>query len=288
MSIHGQAAKEVLHHVGAYTGIGVAVGGAASYLNDKKQGRKPKLKNVARGAFGGALGGATIGSMNHTYPMTGEHYPKASRQVLDDYAKKQGLRKAFNPHVGTAAGAALGGAWGASATQSANKKQKDPKKRHSVLAGGLLGGATGASIGHSFGLLGRHAGHERLHDHAERAARQESYRQAGEAAGQYWRERAKSRARSGAGTYHGSSRREAHSVETPFAHPADWLKGVKTKADAKKAYRAQALKHHPDRGGNADTMKKVNQEWDTFRKHHFEKLSHLLRPFFNELCQIET
>jgi hypothetical protein len=44
--------------------------------------------------------------------------------------------------------------------------------------------------------------------------------------------------------------------------PPDWLKGAKTKAEARKAYHAQARKHHPDLGGSPDAIKKLNQEWE--------------------------
>jgi len=53
----------------------------------------------------------------------------------------------------------------------------------------------------------------------------------------------------------------------------DWLKGAKTKKDAKSAWRTQARQHHPDTGGNAETFKRVSKEWDDFEKHHFSKLS---------------
>lgn len=66
--------------------------------------------------------------------------------------------------------------------------------------------------------------------------------------------------------------------------PPDWAKGAKTKAEVKTRYRAQAMKHHPDRGGNAETMKKVNTEWEAFEKSpNFKKLGHVLSSFLDEL-----
>lgn len=65
----------------------------------------------------------------------------------------------------------------------------------------------------------------------------------------------------------------------PVFHPkmesvAPWMKGVKTKAEAKAAYRSQAKQHHPDRGGSADKMKQVNDQWDQVQNHpHFSKLA---------------
>jgi len=63
----------------------------------------------------------------------------------------------------------------------------------------------------------------------------------------------------------------------------DWLRGAKTKADAKSAYRAQSRKHHPDLGGNADTMKQVNSDWDKWEGHFKEAM---LLGFTDELEKI--
>jgi hypothetical protein len=68
-----------------------------------------------------------------------------------------------------------------------------------------------------------------------------------------------------------------------------WLKGVKTKAEAKSAYRAQARKHHPDLGGNAEKFKGVQSDWEGFEKQHFNKLSHSMAAFLDELaCMAEA
>lgn len=57
----------------------------------------------------------------------------------------------------------------------------------------------------------------------------------------------------------------------------EWLSGAKTKHEAKKIYRARAMQHHPDRGGNPDMMKRTNTEWEAFEKStHFDKLAHLM------------
>lgn len=72
------------------------------------------------------------------------------------------------------------------------------------------------------------------------------------------------------------------------ANIPSWLKGVKTKAEAKSAYRAEARKHHPDLGGNAEKFKKIQSDWEGFEKQHFDKLSHVLQGFFSELFTIEV
>ena len=73
-------------------------------------------------------------------------------------------------------------------------------------------------------------------------------------------------------------------VRTP-----DWLKDVKTKADAKKKYREQAAKHHPDRGGNTKDMQDINNAWEAFkRSSDFNKLGMRLPSFFQELLEIQS
>lgn len=51
---------------------------------------------------------------------------------------------------------------------------------------------------------------------------------------------------------------------TPGTH-IPGMDSVKTKLDAKKAYRAAAMKNHPDRGGSTETMQQVNAEWEAFK-----------------------
>lgn len=71
--------------------------------------------------------------------------------------------------------------------------------------------------------------------------------------------------------------------------PPAWAKGAKTKADAKKAYRAEAFKHHPDRGGDQNKMKDLNNQWENFQQsEHFNKLSGVLPSFFDELDLIHA
>lgn len=66
-------------------------------------------------------------------------------------------------------------------------------------------------------------------------------------------------------------------------HPkdVDWLRGVQTKADAKKRFRAAARQFHPDfatsavdRAAREESMKKINQIWDSVQQHPaFTKMS---------------
>lgn len=64
-----------------------------------------------------------------------------------------------------------------------------------------------------------------------------------------------------------------------------WVGDVKTKAEAKAAFRREAMKHHPDRGGSEEKMKAVNTAWDKFtQSRDFDKLAHL--AFVDELVKI--
>lgn len=50
-----------------------------------------------------------------------------------------------------------------------------------------------------------------------------------------------------------------------------YLKGIKTLEELKKAYYKLAMKMHPDKGGDAEEMKVLNNEYDTW----FAKVSHI-------------
>jgi hypothetical protein len=43
---------------------------------------------------------------------------------------------------------------------------------------------------------------------------------------------------------------------------------VQSKDEAKKKWRAEAMKAHPDRGGSGVRAKKINAEWDAWRASH--------------------
>jgi hypothetical protein len=67
-----------------------------------------------------------------------------------------------------------------------------------------------------------------------------------------------------------------------------WASGAKSKGEAKSLYRTQALKSHPDRGGNVASFQNLNAEWDKFQKSpQFNKLSSAtLSAFADELKKI--
>lgn len=45
-----------------------------------------------------------------------------------------------------------------------------------------------------------------------------------------------------------------------------FFQSVTTKEELKKAYRKLAMKHHPDRGGDTETMKQINNEYEELSK----------------------
>lgn len=147
------------------------------------------------------------------------------------------------------------------ATKEKRKKEMNKAIKWGTIGNAILGGLEFASLGADLGSHRRYM----------RAARKAS-----KGAGRYWK------GRSSYGGYGGYARPpKADEVKVP-----DWLKGVKTKADAKTKFREQAKTHHPDRGGSEEKMKKVNSEWDNFQKHHFNKLAFLMPSFLDELRRI--
>lgn len=51
----------------------------------------------------------------------------------------------------------------------------------------------------------------------------------------------------------------------------NWFTGLKTLEELKKAYHKLIFKHHPDRGGNTETMQEINKEYETL----FAKLKNI-------------
>lgn len=65
-----------------------------------------------------------------------------------------------------------------------------------------------------------------------------------------------------------------HDILNDLEAPAG---GFKTKAEATKHFKRMSMKHHPDRGGDVEKMKKINTAFDKFKAHPdgFEKLAGL-------------
>tara|TARA_B100000131_G_scaffold278352_1_gene282769 strand:- start:5832 stop:6932 length:1101 start_codon:yes stop_codon:yes gene_type:complete len=94
-----------------------------------------------------------------------------------------------------------------------------------------------------------------------------------------------SRARQARGGYEGYQRRHGASNRSAAKDAMNTLNigsNVKTKKEAQKLYRKQAMKYHPDRGGDPAKMSEVNKAWETFQNSsHFQKLA-----FHEELQKI--
>jgi hypothetical protein len=65
------------------------------------------------------------------------------------------------------------------------------------------------------------------------------------------------------GGYEGYARRNGGAPAGKAApEKPDWLKGAKTKAEARKAFHAQSRKAHPDLGGSDAAQKEINKAWE--------------------------
>lgn len=63
-----------------------------------------------------------------------------------------------------------------------------------------------------------------------------------------------------------------------------WFSNPQTLEELKKQYKQLALKHHPDRGGSAETMKEINCEYDVL----FEALKNTHRTAEGKTYTAET
>lgn len=117
-----------------------------------------------------------------------------------------------------------------------------------------------------------------------RKAREEARRRAQEQA----RQRARGRDPFGGGDPFGRNPfgggRRPSPPPRPSTPPPNWAEGAATKAEAKKKYKQEAMKAHPDRGGTHEDFVKLQKEWDDFQKsREFAKLA---MPFLDELAKI--
>lgn len=84
-----------------------------------------------------------------------------------------------------------------------------------------------------------------------------------------------------AGALLGAPRRGAPRRGLPSMHDiAPFMKGVKTKAEAKSAYRAASRAAHPDMGGSTKGMQDLNAAWEKIQNHpEFSKLGHVNKAY---------
>lgn len=220
----------------------------------------------------------------------GQHVWRGVKSVAGDAgrAAAKGVKSFARNPIAThsAGGAVLGGAsmgllgYSQKYDPKTHKyiKKKDRKKNaiRAGIAGAVSGGLYGASLGIEKSIAddSRRAAYEaytRAHSHG--------YHGSHSTTGNWWDD-------PNAGRPRGAGGNPFRSKSQPGPVP-DWLHGVKTKAEAKTKWREVARKHHPDMGGNAETFKRYNNEWDHFEKHHFSKLSHvMIEAFMNEITSI--
>ena len=147
-----------------------------------------------------------------------------------------------------------------------------------ALSGALYGGLAGGTVGE---IAGIGAGDDQ-EDLARRTRRYMLYGALPGAVvgglGGYGKAMGWGEPGGGAGARGGRSAGGGPSTYAPRGsmHPkdVDWLKGVKTKADAKARYRAASRKFHPDfakdpvdRAAREEAMKKINHAWDSVQNH---------------------
>lgn len=150
------------------------------------------------------------------------------------------------------------------------------RKLLSTVAGGVSGAVTGGVADMHFNEAKRHQ------EYAQKAWKAHASANPG------WEEefaRNYSR-RYGAGAGAHSSHSSGSKRYAPPPHPGHHethLKtlglhdSVKTKDEVKKHFRGLAMKHHPDRGGDINKMKEINNAYDNLQKTPwFEKLAFLL------------
>lgn len=154
---------------------------------------------------------------------------------------------------GAGAGAVLGGGVGAAAGDKENRGRN-----------ALLGAAAGAGLGAGGGALYKGSQKAVASGAATQAAPHVSGLPARAGAAKSVEDIAD----------HAKIREQAHKV----------LGQHSTKADYKKSFRGLARTHHPDRGGDVDKFKELNEAYSAWQNHpDFQKLSSYFGPFFREI-----
>lgn len=143
------------------------------------------------------------------------------------------------------------------------------------LKGGLIGGGLGAGIGGAKGyFLPTDRKGQRITDPTSQERRSAALKSA-----------------LGGGLAGGVLGAHAADVARTFRRYSptpSWVRGAKTKAEAKKIFRAEAMKTHPDRGGNEEAMKRLNDEWDRFQNSAaFHKLAAAFLDEFMKISSLE-
>ena len=167
-------------------------------------------------------------------------------------------------------GAAIGGGLGSlpkTTTEYNWKTRQDEERELSGFERGLniAGGAVGgAGLGLGFGVNGAIKGLRKGVDPRSRYMEK--------LMGIYRKAASKPGASGGGGRSY--SRYSSRTVNDLYKD-LNASKPFKTKAEATRHYKSQAMKNHPDRGGSTEKMQDINKAWDEFKAHPdgFEKLA---------------
>jgi curved DNA-binding protein CbpA len=68
------------------------------------------------------------------------------------------------------------------------------------------------------------------------------------------------------GFYGFDSEEEPEKVEPDYPYNVFGLKKSASNEDVKKAYRKSVLKEHPDKGGTAESFRKIQEAWEYFKR----------------------
>lgn len=186
---------------------------------------------------------------------TVEHWQAATPKgkKLPEHVKKHAslAKYALNPiQKGWIIGGGLGGLAGG---YIGYKHPEDKKHRmRSAFGNAVSLGLAGGYLGGNIGRL------KMIHNYYRDPSSWQSYYRAGSAPRSSW-------------------------PGAPMKKPS-WIGKATTKAEAKSAFRQEAMKHHPDRGGSEEAMKNLNMEWDRFTQSPmYEKMA---TAFLDELTKI--
>lgn len=219
-----------------------------------------ELEKIGRSTGEGSRGGKVVGRTKSGDPIYEGSKGKG---------KKGWLRKNWKTLAGVAGGAAaIGAIAGRMASKRSipirtagdwNRRQTawDKAKRAYDQAGGSGGAEKGRKASKETWRRYSKAGDDYFGSNSTwrdyKRAEQENYRG--------WKQYHKSGGRTG-----GGPRPRAGTSGPKPGTSIPGLGRLKTKAEAKAAYKDAAMKHHPDRGGSTEKMQQVNAEWAAFQK----------------------
>lgn len=256
LSLSGEGLRAA-KYIGGNAALGAGIGAFQQHRLQKRKALEDNgtPKGMKPSKLRGAVVGGLSGALSGYWMQRGPHFHGDQLKRAKEVWKAKGMPFRDVDHaVGTAAGSAIGGALGYQHGKK-HEKEKSPKKRRDRWASAAGGALLGGQLGHIAGGASRFF---RVLKHQDRV--------------------------NAAGTGAASGAFRATS-----SGPPAWAKHAKTKKEAKRAYYAQAQKHHEDHGGSKEKMQQIIEEWKEFQNSkHFEKLAGMLDGLFSELYEITT